>query len=238
MVAALNKNNLIPVVMKTVVLSLGGSVVLSDDINHDFLKQTADLLQKISMQYKLYIIVGGGKIARQYIHLGRALGFPEPVLDQLGIDITRVNARVLTNLLSDSNKEIPHTTRDALKLTHKIVVMGGTDPYHSTDLVGAELAQKTKADRFVNATNVDGIYDKDPKKFTDAKKFSEITIDALIKIYGTTWDAAGKNVFMDGPALAVIKKARIPTYIVNGKRLDQLEKALLGEHFDGTTIIV
>ncbi|MEM0467394.1 MAG: UMP kinase [Candidatus Thermoplasmatota archaeon] len=224
--------------MKTIVLSLGGSVVLSDEANPSFLKQIAELLQKISSNYKLYVIVGGGTIARQYINLGRMLGFPENLLDQLGIDITRVNARVLTNLLPDSNKEIPYTTAQAIKLTNKIIVMGGTEPQHSTDLVGAEIAQKTTAERFVNATNVDGIYDKDPKKHPDAKKISEITIDELIKIYGTRWEAAGKNVFMDGPALSVIKKARIPTFIVNGKKLDQLENALLGKHFDGTTILV
>jgi uridylate kinase len=224
--------------MKTVVLSLGGSVVLSEEANTTFLRNLTTMLQKISEQYTLFVIVGGGKIARQYIQIGRNLGFHEQLLDQLGIDITRVNARILTNLFPDSNKEIPHTTKDALKLNHKIVVMGGTDPDHSTDLVGAELAEKTKALRFVNATNVDGIYDKDPHKYPDAHQLKEITIDELIKTYGTSWDAAGKNVIMDGPALAVIKKAKIPTFVVNGKQLDQLEKALLGQPFNGTRILV
>jgi len=159
-------------------------------------------------------------------------------LDLLGIDVTRVNARIITNLLGISNKEIPHTTSEALKLNLPIVVMGGTDPKHSTDLVGAEIAEKTRAVRFVNATNVDGIYDKDPKKFRDAKQLKEVTIDSLIAQYGTTWGAAGKNIFMDEPALAIIKRAKLTTYIVNGKRLDQLEKALTGQPFDGTTILV
>ena len=223
--------------MKTIILSLGGSVVLSDEANVTFLKNLAIMLQKISEQYKLFVIVGGGKIARQYIQLGRTLGFHEQLLDQLGIDITRVNARVLTNLLNESNKEMPYTTSEAIKLKHKIIVMGGTNPDHSTDLVGAELAEKTKAVRFVNATNVDGIYDKDPHKYPDARQLKEVTIDHLIQTYGTTWDAAGKNVIMDGPALAVIKKAHIPTFVVNGKRLDELEKALMGQSFNGTTIL-
>jgi uridylate kinase len=116
--------------------------------------------------------------------------------------------------------------------------MGGTDPKHSTDLVGAELAEKTKAARFVNATNVDGIYDKDPNKYKDAKQLKKVTIDSLITQYGTTWGAAGKNIFMDEPALEIIKRSKITTYIVNGKRLDQLEKALIGQSFDGTIILV
>jgi uridylate kinase len=224
--------------MNTVVVSIGGSVVLSDDSTSEYLRRLTGLLKKMSAQSMLYVIVGGGKIARRYISLGRELGFDEDTLDVIGIDVTRVNARIISHLLGISNKEIPHTTREALKLKLPIVVMGGTDPGHSTDLVGAELAEKTHAVRFVNATNVDGIYDKDPNKYPDAKQLKEVRIDALIAQYGTTWGAAGKHIFMDEPALEIIRRARVPTFVVNGKRLDQLEKALLGIPFDGTTILV
>ena len=213
-------------------------MVLSDEADVLFLKKLTALFKKISSDYKLFVIVGGGKISRRYIQLGRDLGFNEDTLDLIGIDVTRVNARIITNLLGDSNKEIPHTTNEALKLDFPIVVMGGTDPKHSTDLVGAELAEKTHAVRFVNATNVDGIYDKDPNKYKDAKQLKEVSIDQLIEKYGTKWGTAGKNIFMDEPALDIIKRARIPTFVVNGKRLDQLEKAMLGQLFDGTTILL
>jgi len=224
--------------MKTVVVSIGGSVVLSGETDALFLKKLTTLFKKINNEYKLYVVVGGGSIARRYIQLGRELGFDEDTLDLIGIDVTRVNARIITNLLEISNKEIPHKTNEAMKLDFSIIVMGGTDPKHSTDLVGAQLAEKTHAVRFVNATNVDGIYDKDPNKYKDAKQLKEVTIDSLIAQYGTTWGAAGKNIFMDEPALEIIKRAKIPTYIVNGKRLDQLEKALTGQSFDGTKILV
>jgi uridylate kinase len=223
--------------MKTVVVSIGGSVVLSDEADVLFLKNLTDLFKKICKEYKLFIIVGGGKIARRYIQLGRELGFDEDTLDLIGIDITRVNARIITTLLGVSNKEIPNTTDEAIKLDKPIVVMGGTDPKHSTDLVGAELAEKTHAVRFVNATNVDGIYDKDPNKYKNATQLKEISIDQLIIQYGTKWSAAGKNIFMDEPALEIIKRAKLTTYIVNGKRLDQLEKALYGQSFNGTIIL-
>jgi uridylate kinase len=223
--------------MKTVVVSIGGSVVLSDEADATFLKKITDLFKKLSKEYKLFVIVGGGKIARRYIQLGRELGFDEDALDLIGIDVTRVNARIITNLLGVSNKEIPHTTDEAMKLDKPIVVMGGTDPKHSTDLVGAELAEKTHAVRFVNATNVDGIYDKDPNKYKDAKQLKEVTVDHLITKYGTKWGIAGKNIFMDEPALEIIKRAKLTTSIVNGKRLDQLEKALYGQSFNGTIIL-
>jgi uridylate kinase len=224
--------------MKTIVISIGGSVVLSEEADAVFLKKLTSLFKKISTEYKLFVIVGGGKIARRYIQLGRQLGFHEDLLDELGIDVTRVNARIIATLLGTSNTEIPHTTDEAIQLRFPNVVMGGTNPGHSTDQVGAEIADKTHAVRFVNATNVDGIFDKDPNKYPDAKQLTEVHVEELIKQYGTTWGAAGNNIFMDEPALARIQQAKIPTCIVNGKRLDQLEKAIRGLPFDGSTIKV
>jgi len=224
--------------MNTVVVSVGGSIVVSDEPNIQYLSNLTALLKRVSRFCRLYVVVGGGRIARRYITLGRDLGFNEDRLDQLGIDVTRVNARIIAYLLGISNTEIPHTTDDAIRLPQAIVVMGGTDPKHSTDAVGAELAEKTHAARFVNATNVDGIYDKDPNKYPDARQLKEISIDQLIAQYGTSWGAAGKNIFIDEPALGIIKRARIPTLVVNGKRLDQFEKAMLGQPFDGTRILI
>jgi len=224
--------------MKSIVISIGGSVILSEEADVSFLRKLASLLKKISKQYKIFIIVGGGKIARDYIKLGRELNFDEKTLDSIGIDITRVNAALFTNIISESNKKIPCSTDEAKAMDNPIVVMGGTTPGHSTDMVGAELAEKVGADLFIIATNVDGIYDKDPNKYDDAKQLEKVKIDDLIKNYGTSWESAGKNMVIDGPALEIMKKAKLLTYVVNGKRLDQLENAITGRSFDGTKILV
>ena len=224
--------------MKSIVISIGGSVILSEEADVSFLRKLASLLKKISKQYKIFIIVGGGKIAREYIKLGRELDFDEKTLDSIGIDITRVNAALFTNIISESNKKIPCSTDEAEAMDNPIVVMGGTTPGHSTDMVGAELAEKVGADLFIIATNVDGIYDKDPNKYDDAKQLEKVKIDDLIKNYGTGWESAGKNMVIDGPALEIMKKAKLLTYVVNGKRLDQLENAITGRSFDGTKILV
>jgi uridylate kinase len=89
---------------------------------------------------------------------------------------------------------------------------------------------------FIVATNVDGVYDKDPNEFSDAKKYDEITIDELIKKYGTKWESAGKNMVIDGPALGIIKQGKVPTVVLNGKNLDDLEKAITNQKFNGTKI--
>jgi len=114
--------------------------------------------------------------------------------------------------------------------------MGGTLPGHSTDFVGSEIASKTKAEKFIIATNVNGVYDKDPNKYIDAKQIKEITADELINKYGITWKSAGMNVVIDGPALNTIKNNEILTYVLNGKKIDELEKALLDKKFNGTVI--
>lgn len=222
--------------MENIVIAFGGSILLSEDLDSSFFQNLKTLLQKHSKKYKICLVVGGGKTARIYIRLGRKLKFDEKLLDEIGIGITRVNAQVITDILGFSNKEIPVSTDDAKNLQTPVVVMGGTTPGHSTDMVGAELAQKTNAEKFIIATNVDGVYDKDPNKYKDAKHLKEISIKQLIKKYGTGWKSAGKNIIIDGPALKIINDAKIPTFVINGKKLDELEKVLNNQIFNGTTI--
>jgi len=222
--------------MKTIVLSIGGSVVLSKEADTLFLKQMISILQKHSRKAKLFIVVGGGYIARNYIKLGRTLDFNEELLDQIGIDITRINAKIFTNLFESSNKIIPNTTDEAIKLKNNIIVMGGTTPGHSTDMVGAKLAQKTNADLFIIATNVDGIYDKDPNIYKDAILYKKIPIQTLIKNIGTSWESAGKNTVIDGPAIQTIKDSSLKTIVLNGKQLNQIQNALEDKPFKGTEI--
>jgi uridylate kinase len=224
--------------MEKIVISIGGSVLLAEDVDFTFLENLGNLLEELSIKYKLFVITGGGKLARIYIRLGRELKLDEKTLDELGIETTRINAKLLANVVKVANIKIPISTEEAIGIDKSIVIMGGTTPGHSTDMVGAELAEKIKADRFIIATNVDGIYNKDPNKYNDAKQLKKVTIKDLIEEYGTKWNAAGKNIVVDGPALEIIQRAKINTFVVNGKRLDQLEKAITNEKFDGTKILI
>ena len=222
--------------MDVVVISIGGSVLFSNAVSQGYFLKLNSLLHALSEKYKIYMVVGGGKKARKLIKKGRDEGLSEEELDQIGIDVTRENAEALSDKLDDSNIVIPKSTDEAKTMPEKIIIMGGTTPGHSTDMVGAELAQKTNASKFIIATNVDGIYNKDPNQFSDAKKYDEITIDELIKQHGTDWKTAGKNTVIDGPALEIIHKANIPTFVLNGKNLDEIEKAITNKKFNGTKI--
>ena len=222
--------------MENIVISIGGSVLFSDEVDDNYFKKLKQLLQKLSEKYKIYLVVGGGKKARELIKQARQQGLSEEKLDMIGINVTRENAKTLTDMLQNTNKEIPESTDEAKNIKGNIIIMGGTTPGHSTDMVGAELAEKTNASKFIIATNVDGVYDKDPNKHNDAKQLKEIYIRELIDEYGTEWSTAGKNMVIDGPALEIIHRAKIPTFVLNGKKLDELEKAVNNQFFNGTII--
>jgi uridylate kinase len=222
--------------MESIVINIGGSVILSDDLDISYFKQLKELLINNSKKNKIFIVIGGGKIARTYISYGRKHDLNEKILDQIGIDVTRINAKLFSHFIGVLNVNIPISTDGAKKVDSPIVVMGGTVPGHSTDMVGAELAKKIKASKFIIATNVDGVYDKDPNKYDDAKQLKEVYVKELIEKYGTNWTSAGKNIVIDGPALEIINNARLPTFILNGKKLAELDKLLNNKPFNGTVL--
>ena len=216
-----------------VVISLGGSILPPEDIN--FIKNVSSLLKKASKDMTLYIVTGGGKFARIYINAARYFTQNEKKLDRIGILATKMNALLLATAL-DLPYQTPSSIDKAVKATNSIV-MGGTIPGQSTDAVGATLAFQLNADKFIIATDVNGVYTNDPKTHHDAKKYETLHIDNLIKICNKKWHA-GLNVIIDKKACKIIKKGNIKTIVLNGKDLKSLENALYGKKFDGTIIEV
>ncbi|MGB6500689.1 MAG: hypothetical protein WBG19_04735, partial [Thermoplasmata archaeon] len=78
-----------------VVVSIGGSVLLTGDRDQEYLEQLSSLLGRIGRRTPLAVTTGGGRTAREYIRLGRALGLTEVELDELGIEVTRLHAHLL-----------------------------------------------------------------------------------------------------------------------------------------------
>ncbi len=225
--------------MDIVVISIGGSVLIPDDNDFEYLSGLAQLLIGLSSKIKLYVVVGGGRISRYYIKLGREFGTDERVLDEMGVDVTRLNARLLISALSGKSNDFPATSvAEAVVLGNDrpIMVMGGTTPGHTTDGVAASLAEFAKADRVVNATAVDGVYTKDPNKYDDAEKIAKMSFEELLECCKTSeWKAGPSNVF-DAMGAEIIAKNRIPLLVVKGRDLEALESAIKGEPFSGTTV--
>ncbi|MFP4050325.1 MAG: UMP kinase [Thermoplasmata archaeon] len=221
------------------VISIGGSIVLPDDNDLTYLNDLIKMLKNISKEYNLYIVVGGGITARKYIEWGRELGADEATLDELGINTSRLNARLMIIGLGKNTYPVPAKNFDEAISAgnhYSVVVMGGTHPGHTTDAVAAMLAERLKVNRLINATSVDGVYTSDPKKDKNAERIDVLNFDELIDIVSKDPGGAGPNVVFDPTAAKIIKRANIETYIVDGRDLEEFGKAINDLDFHGTKI--
>ncbi|MBS3781421.1 MAG: UMP kinase [Candidatus Thermoplasmatota archaeon] len=224
---------------ENLVISIGGSILLPDDEDISELTDLAEMLQRNSKDRDLYLVVGGGRTARQYITWGRSLEADEATLDELGIATSRLNARLLIIALKGDVYPVPAESFDEAMSAgshYSMVTMGGTHPGHTTDAVAAMLAERLNAERLINATSVDGVYTDDPKKDKEAKKLEDLNYERLIEIVSKTEHGAGPNVVFDPLAARVIKRANIKTYILDGRDLDSFERAIRDEEFSGSII--
>jgi uridylate kinase len=226
--------------MDVVVLSLGGSVLVKDEDPSAYLQELAKMLVEVSSGAKVYVVAGGGRIARFYIRAGRALGAAEQYLDLMGIDATRLNARLLIAALKGhACPEPPRDYEEAVRAgaSHSIVVMGGVTPGVTTDAVSARLAERVRASRLVNATSVDGAYTSDPKKDVTAKRIPRMSHEELVRLVSGTAKGAGPTTVFDPVGAEVLARTGIPLVIVDGRSMSNLSESLRGREFRGTLVI-
>jgi len=222
---------------KRIVIKLSGKLFGLEDSK--ILKDYATFLVKISKIYQPIIVAGGGKIARHYITHARSSGADESTLDELGIEVSRLNAKLLIYALQD--RAYPHPPINLKEVAHAadsglIVITGGLHPGQSTNATAALIAEKVRASFFLNATDVDGIYDSDPNTNKNAKKFKRIELKKLRKMLVHQESVAGGYDLMDIVALKVIERSKIKTRIIKAD-IKTLEKAIKGSP-EGTEIIL
>lgn len=218
---------------KIVVMSLGGSIVVPDEIDYVFLENLKKLLHKFN--YKFIIVVGGGKTARKYIEPLKKAGLSNEQQDWIGIEVTRLNAK-LVSLFFGLHQEIPKTIFELIPIfrKHKISIIGGIKPGTTTDGIAALAAERVKASFLINMTNVKGLYNKDPSKHKDAKLIKSITYTNLKRIMPKE-EAPGQHFILDKLALKTIEKHKIKAFIIN-KDLKNLENLLKSRKFEGSLI--
>ena len=224
--------------MKTIVISLGGSV-LFPTLEENRVSSYAEILKRISRMARLYVVVGGGGEARKYITAARALDLDEALADEIGIQITRLNATLLAGALgAAAHPEVARNQTEACSfaVSGKIVVMGGITPAQTTDAVAAVLAERACADLMVNLTSVDGIYTADPKTDRSAHRIERLTPDELMEIVGPGSLSAGSNSVIDLIAAKVLQRSGIPLLVIDGRDPLNLEKALLEGHYSGSIV--
>jgi len=223
-----------------VVVSIGGSVLLTGSGDTEYLAQLADLLRRVGAQRPLVVTVGGGRTARDYIQVGRALGLTEFELDEVGIEVTRLHARLLAARVGPPTPAHPPTSVPAVveELRHgSPVILGGTEPGHTTDGVAALVAVRVRAARVVNATNVDGVYDSDPHTNPGARRIERLSWKEFrAMVHAGTSGEAGQNFLFDRLGADALARARIPLLIVPGRDLPNLEEAIAGRPCRGSRI--
>jgi uridylate kinase len=216
-----------------------GSVVFDSELSGNKISSYANAIREFSKRNRLVVVTGGGSNARKYIAAARELGASEFVCDQIGIHVSRLNARLLAAALGESAfPKMPESPDDLMESmgSELIVVMGGLQPGQSTNAVTALAAEAIRADLLVNATKVDGAYTADPRKDPKARKLDEVTPDKLMEILSMEGFKAGEYDLMDPLALRIIKRSKIPAIIVDGRDPSNIEKALSGKRV-GTKIV-
>ena len=213
---------------KPIVIKFSGKVFGVENIK--ILKDYARFLVKLSKTHQPIVVAGGGKIARHFISHARSSGADESTLDELGIEISRLNAKLLIYALKDKAYPHPPTSLKEAKNavdSGLIVVAGGLHPGQSTNGTAALIAEKVNAVQFLNATDVKGIYDSDPNKSKKAKLFKTIELKKLRGMLVKEDSVAGGYDLMDIVALKIIERSKIKTRVIQSD-IKTLEKAVKG----------
>ena len=223
---------------ETIVIDFGGSILSPEPgkINFHTLKGFKKILKKHSRRYRFIVVVGGGKICRLYQNLARQGGVKNKhLLDWIGVRSTQLNAELMRTYLGKlAFKRVMHYESQELNWQKGILVSGGWEPGGSTDHITARLAAMHGAKKIVVATNINYVYNKDPRKFKDAKAQKQLTWKEFRKIIGNKW-IPGMVTPFDPKATQICVKNKITVEFVNGVKLANLEKAIC-QPFSGSTI--
>ncbi len=219
-------------------MSLGGSIIIPDEADIEFLKSFISAIKEyVSNDFNFLIITGGGRTCRKYNdYLKQIVDSSNEDLDWLGISTTRVNAELVRIAFGNLAYEKVVLDPDFIPKTDKpIIVGGGWKPGNSSDLAAVHAAKSIGATKIINLSNIDYVYDKDPKKYPDAKPIKEISWSYFRQIIPKEW-GPGINSPFDPTAAREAESLGLEVVIMNGKNIENLKNYLNNKEFVGTTI--
>ncbi len=224
------------------IISVGGSLLVPEaGPDKNFIKSLRQLvLRSLKVHKHLVIVTGGGRTARHYIQAAASVRkITDDDLDWLGIHATRLNGHLIKTILRDVAHPIvyknPLHVPPISKWKGRVLVGAGWKPGWSTDYVASRIAQLLDAKAIVNLSNVDYVYSDDPKKNSKAKAFEELRWRDYRALVGDKW-SPGLSAPFDPVAAKFCHRYGINVAVVNGKKLDQVDRALLGKDFKGTIL--
>ena len=223
---------------KTIVIKIGGSLLFSEDkkIDTGRISKFCDIILENNSFDTVVIICGGGLIARDFIDAVRLFSENEAWCDLMGIELSRLNSRLLLAYFKKAAYPLVPKSIEELstaQLTNKIIVMGGLQPGQSTTSVAIEVAEYLNAENILVLTDVDGIYDKDPKKHKNAKLLEKITYrelqELILNNFGDSQASAGEYRIFDLVSLQLLKRSKLTLKLLSGRHLERFEEFWSGK---------
>ncbi|MCK4405755.1 MAG: UMP kinase [Hadesarchaea archaeon] len=224
-----------------VTLCFGGSILAPEELDMDCIRAVAQMLRALkSQKHEVLVVTGGGRPSRKYIEAARKLKASNTYCDIMGIDVTRLNARLMIAALGDLAEREPLATFEAairVTLKGKVPVMGGVTPGQTTDAVAAMLASSSKSELLVFFTDVGGVYTADPKLNPRAKKLEVITVRELMRLVTVKKMKPGISMVIDPVGAKLIQRTGIRTLVLGRRDIKRLPEILRGAKHSGTTIV-
>ncbi len=223
--------------METLVLSVGGSIIAPNKPDYFFLKEFKNFVIKNLDKYRFIIVTGGGKTNSYYNEAAKRVSkVSDEDLDWLGITATRLNAELLRVIFGNlAYKKVIHDPSKKISTKKKIIIASGWKPGRSTDFVAVYLGKKLGAEKILNLTNIEYVYDKDPKNNKDAQKIFKSTWKKYRKIVGNKWSPRMNSPF-DPVASKEAQKNKMTVVILKGTDIKNIQKYLEQRNFKGTII--
>lgn len=224
---------------KTIVISLGGSIIIPGKIQVEFLKEFKKFILKfIKKDYRFIVVSGGGKICREYQEAAAQVSqLTDEDKDWLGIHATRLNAHLLRTVFKNEAYPVvldsPHKEMTAGK--YNLFIASGWRPGWSTDYVTILLAERFKADKIINASNITYVHEKDVNLHPTAKAIKDITWKDYRKLINSEWKP-GMSAPFDPVASKTAQDFKMTVIVAKGTDLNNMENILLNKPFKGTVI--
>lgn len=221
-----------------IVISLGGSLVVPELPDGDFILNFKNLILRfVGKNKKFIIIVGGGKTCRNYDKaLKIATNATNEDLDWMGIYSTHLNANfVRLSFGLEAYHNIITDPKEIKEAKENIIIGAGWKPGCSTDTDAVIVAKEVGAKKIINLSNVDRVYDSDPRVNKNAKPFDQISWKDYLSLIPLVWEPA-TNVPFDPVASKMAEENNIEVIFMSGKNLQNLDSYLSMDSFVGTTI--
>ncbi|MGM5484165.1 MAG: UMP kinase [Nanobdellota archaeon] len=220
---------------ENIVISLGGSIINPSDIDISFLSNFKKFILENINNYRFIIVCGGGNTARKYVKALEKLNIAsDETKDLIGITATKINAQLVKDIFQEkSYEEIVSNPLSEIKTNKDIIIASGWKPGFSSDMDAVLLAKNIGSDKVLNISNIDYVYDKDPK-IGDAKKFSKLSWDDYLNIIDNKW-SPGLNTPFDPIASKEAKDSGKKVYILSSD-LKNLQNCIEGNNYKGTLI--